>query len=277
MGTDATGLYAAPYDLVMRSLHVLMMAVAMACFPVIFQVYEAKGRAGVEPLIRRQAELLLGVALPAAIAFIMLGPAITFIFLGREFQQTARELIPWIAAATVLSGFQAFYLSLAFSLPKQPLRQTYVFVAGAVVNAVLNFLLIPRFGLIGAALATVAAYALVMAGSYLVGRRLYPLPFSITGLAKVLTACATLVLILWPVSDTTAVPQVILHGLAGATVYAIIVCSLDVAQTRRPFSRALQLGYAYVRTQPAGLERPEVHRLAGRCVMVRLLGRGPRL
>jgi O-antigen/teichoic acid export membrane protein len=250
MGTEATGLYAASYDLAMRTLHVLMMVVAIACNPVIYRVYEAQGRAAAEPLIRGQGELLLGLALPAASAFIMLAPAITFVMLGKEFQQAARELIPWIAAATVLSGFQSFFLSLAFSLPKRPLRQTYVFVAGALVNVILNLLLIPRFGLIGAALATVAAYALIMVGSLVVGRRLYPLPFSMIALWKILTGCAALVLILWPVSDSTDVPVVVLHGLAGAIAYAMIVCSLDVAQSRRACSRVLQRGLAYMRAGP---------------------------
>jgi O-antigen/teichoic acid export membrane protein len=252
IGAEATGLYAASYDLAMRTLHVLMMVVAMACNPVIFRVYEAEGRAAAEPLIRGQGELLLGLALPAAVAFIMLAPAISFVLLGKEFQQAARELIPWIAVATVLSGFQAFYLSLAFSLPKRPLRQTYVFVAGALVNVVLNFLLIPRFGLIGAALATVAAYALIMVASWLVGRRVHPLPFSMIALWKILIAGAALALILWPVRDSTELPRVILHGVAGAIAYAMIVCSLDVAQSRRPFSRVLRRGLAYMR---AGLER----------------------
>jgi O-antigen/teichoic acid export membrane protein len=50
-------------------------------------------------------------------------------------------------------------------LPKRPLNQTYVFVAGALVKVILNFLLIPRFGLIGAALAMVAAYARSWSGA----------------------------------------------------------------------------------------------------------------
>jgi O-antigen/teichoic acid export membrane protein len=252
MGAEATGLYAASYDLAMRPLQVLMMVVAMACNPVIFHAYEAEGRAGADPLIRSQSELLLGLALPAAIGFIMLAPAITVVMFGEEFQQAARELIPWIAAATVLSGFQAFYLSLAFSLPKQPLRQTGVLGAGALGNVILNLFLIPRFGLVGAALATLATYALIMDGSLFVGRRLFPLPFSVTGLWKILTGCATLGLILWPVRHSTEVWLVLLHCLAGAVAYTMIVCSLDLAQSRRPFRRILQRGLAYMR---AGLVR----------------------
>jgi O-antigen/teichoic acid export membrane protein len=248
IGTGATGLYAASYDLVMRTLHVLMMVVAMAGSPIVLRAYETQGREAAAPFIRRQGELLLGLALPVAMAFILLAPAIARALLGEQFQQAARALIPWIAVATVLSGFQAFYLSLAFSLPKRPLSQTWVLFAGALLNVALNFLLIPRFGLVGAALATVAAYALIVAGSLLVGRRLYTLPFAASTFWKILIACSALALILWPVRDSTDQPLVILHGFVGAVAYSIIVCGLDVAQSRRPCARVLQRGFAYMRT-----------------------------
>jgi O-antigen/teichoic acid export membrane protein len=105
IGTDAAGLYAAPYDLAMRSLYVLMLVVAMAGNPLILRACEEGGEAAARPLIRRQVELLLGLALPAAIAFVLLSPAIVNVFLGEAFQATARELMPWIVAATVLNGF----------------------------------------------------------------------------------------------------------------------------------------------------------------------------
>ena len=218
----------------MRTLHVLMMVVAMACNPVIFRVYEAEGRAAAEPLIRRQGELLLGLALPAAIGFIMLAPAIAVGHAWRGISAGRARADPVDRGRDRAERVPGILSVPGVLLPKQPLQQTCVFVAGALVNVALNFLLIPRFGLIGAALATVAAYALIMAGSLLVGRRLYPLPFSVIAFWKILTGCAALALILWPVRDSTERALVILHGLAGAIAYAMIVCSLDVASVSPP-------------------------------------------
>jgi hypothetical protein len=65
---------------------------------------------------------------------------------------------------------------------------------------------------------------------------------------KILIACSALALILWPVRDSTDQLLVILHGLVGAIAYSIIVCGLDVAQSRRPCARVLQRGFAYMRT-----------------------------
>jgi O-antigen/teichoic acid export membrane protein len=244
MGADDVGLYAAPYDLAMRSLHVLMMVVAMASQPLVFHTFEAEGGAAAEPLIRRQAELLMGVGLPAAIGCALLGPAIAHLLLGPAFQAAAHELMPWIACATVLSGFQSFYLALAFSLPKKPLRQTYIFAVGAAVNLGLNVVLIPSFGLIGAALATIVAYALIAVGSFLVGRRLHPLPFPALGLVKIALACAVWALILWPVRKSTDLGPVLLHGVLGGAAYLALFCGLDVANTRQLGARALQQGFS---------------------------------
>lgn len=238
--TAAAGAYAAPYDLAMRSVFVPMLVVAMACNPMIFRVYEADGRSAVEPLIRRQIQMLLGITLPTAIAFIMLCPVITRILLGEAFQQTARELIPWIVTATVLQGLQAFYLSLSYSLTKKPLRETGVLALGAVANVVLNFALIPSFGLVGAALATIAAYLLVLICSFFVGRRLLPLPFPSSDIWKIAVACGALAIGLWPATGATGFLPAILCGILGAAAYVGVIYGLDAGDARGVFGRIWQ-------------------------------------
>jgi O-antigen/teichoic acid export membrane protein len=49
--------------------------------------------------------------------------------------------------------------------------------AGAALNIVLNVILIPPYGMIGAAIATVAAYALMFVGMTLNAQRVYPVPY----------------------------------------------------------------------------------------------------
>ena len=252
IGASAAGLYAAPYDLAMRSVHVLMMVVAMA-----LQSPDLSDLRSRWPERGRAADSTAGstasrhVALPAAIGFIMLCPVITRIFLGEAFQQSARELIPWVVTATVLQGFQAFYLALSFSLTKQPLRQTGVLAMGAIINIGLNFALIPSFGLIGAALATVAAYLLVLIGSFLIGRRLFPLPFPGTDVCKIVAACGALAVVLWPATSMTAILPALLYGGLGAVAYLGVLYGLDAGNARAVSSIASGSGCENRRTRPA--------------------------
>jgi O-antigen/teichoic acid export membrane protein len=48
---------------------------------------------------------------------------------------------------------------------------------GAVITVVLNVLFVPSMGYMGAAWATLGCYACMMAASYLIGQRNYPVPY----------------------------------------------------------------------------------------------------
>lgn len=255
LGVEAAGLYAAPYDLTMRSLYVLMTVVAMAGNPIVMRTFEARGEAEARPLMRRQAELMLSVAMPATIACALLAPAIANLLLGAAFRASAEQLMPWIALGTLLTGFQTLYLALSFSLPKKPLQETCIVGLGALLNVVLTFALIPRLGLVGAAVATVAAYAFILLASLHFGRRLLPLPIPGAGIAKTLLACAVWTAVLWPVRDTTDLVPVLLHVAVGGAAYLLIIASLDVAGLRRVSARAVRVALGAVRPLRPGARR----------------------
>lgn len=232
IGSEAAGLYAAPYDLTARSLQVLMLAVNLAGTPLIFRAFDAGGAAQARPLLRRQFTLLVGVGLPAALGMSILARFTTTLLLGPAFQATGRDLMPWIAFATVMQSLELFYFSFAFSLTRRPLGQFLILVPTAVVNVALNILLIPRFGLTGAAAATVISYAGSLVGMALVGRRMLALPLPLADLGRIALACAAMAAVLWPVRDWTGLPAAaVALGLA-APVYLAIVVALDVAGMR---------------------------------------------
>lgn len=239
LSTDEAGLYAAPYDLAMRSLHVLMMIVAMAGSPLIFRTFESDGASAAAPLIRRQFELLLAATLPVALVFAMLAPAVVIV-LGGDFRAEGARLLPWVAFATALHGFQSAYLSLAFALPQKPTRQAGIVALGALLNVGLNFYLIPRYGLVGAALATVAAYLLIVVLSFLTGRRLYPLPLPLAEGGRVLLALAIFGLVLYPVLNAPFSLAVVLHLLAAGVAYVCVLLALNVAGAREGIRRLVR-------------------------------------
>jgi O-antigen/teichoic acid export membrane protein len=237
LGTDAAGLYAAPYDLAMRSLHVLIVVMAMASNPRIFRSWERGDRAETERLILRHGELVMTVTMPVAIVFIMLAPAVSTL-LSAEFRAAATQLMPWVAIATVLHGAQMVYLSLVFSLTKQPLRQTLTYAFGAAINVGLNLILIPRFGLLGAAAATVIAYVCIVVASFLAGRRLLTLPFPTKGATKVLLASALFVFILLPALGEGLSFAIVIRVSVASIMYAATLVVCDSVGLRKPFLNA---------------------------------------
>jgi O-antigen/teichoic acid export membrane protein len=64
--------------------------------------------------------------------------------------------------------------------------------AGALVNVAANLLLIPRLGIMGAALAVLASYAAMAVSLFLITRRIYPVAYELGKLAKIMaTVVAT--------------------------------------------------------------------------------------
>lgn len=101
----------------------------------------------------------------------------------------AAALVPVVALAYLFHG--AFLLgSIGIGIEKRARYYPIITAASAAVNIAGNFLLIPRFGTMGAAWATVLSYA-VMAGLGLaISHRLYPVPFETGRLAGLVAAAA---------------------------------------------------------------------------------------
>ena len=67
------------------------------------------------------------------------------------------EFVPILVCAMIFSAFSAFFGSVYF-LEKKSVHSMLTALAGAVINVILNFLLIPRHGGLGAAVATLISY-----------------------------------------------------------------------------------------------------------------------
>ncbi|HSR93363.1 MAG TPA: oligosaccharide flippase family protein [Solirubrobacterales bacterium] len=66
-------------------------------------------------------------------------------------------------------------------------------IAALVVNIALNLALVPSLGIVGAGLALVASYVVVVALMYLLTQRLFPVPYQWARLGRIVLASATLV------------------------------------------------------------------------------------
>lgn len=100
------------------------------------------------------ATLLWGVA--CAVMAAVGSAAIPFVF-GGEFSATAAPLWILLAAAAIILPSSIGYSALANSESKTYIPM-FAGIASAVVNIAANFVLIPRYGMIGCAVATLLAY-----------------------------------------------------------------------------------------------------------------------
>lgn len=113
---------------------------------------------------------------------IMLYIDIVIKFIGKDFREGA-GVIPILLAANLFLG--VFYnLSVWFKLTDRTRTGAFISLSGAVVTILLNIILIPFMGYMGAAWATFACYAFMMVFSYLLGQKYYPVNYNIAGAAR---------------------------------------------------------------------------------------------
>lgn len=185
---SAAGVYSASYDLGQQTLTLLMMIVNLAAYPLAVRALEQNGVVQAQKQLKQNATLLLAVAIPSTVGFVLLAPNITTIFLGTSFHREAVSLLPWLALATLLSGVRAYHFDLSFQLGRHTLGQVWVVGTAAILNVVLNLWWIPRFGIVGAAYATLAAYMLALLMSIKLGRKVFSIPFPFLDMAKIILA-----------------------------------------------------------------------------------------
>ena len=232
LGADAAGLYAAGYDLAQQSLVVLMMMVNLAGYPIVVRALEQEGLQACQQQLQRNLLLLLAVALPAATGLAVLAPNIARTLLPLAFQETASQVIPWIALAVLFSGVKNYYLDLSFQLGRYTLGQVWITLIAAILNVALTLWWLPTLGIIGAAYATVVAYVLAFGLSWMVGRRIFPIPFYPADVPKLFLAAAAMAAVLWPTLAFHGKAALVGQVVLGAGIYALLLVILDVGGTR---------------------------------------------
>jgi O-antigen/teichoic acid export membrane protein len=156
--SEEAGFYGAAYRF-MAPLLVLPAAVMSSFFPVL-SAANAVDPARVRRLVQRAAELMAVISLPAlAGAIVLSGPIVAKLY-GADYARSA-EVLPILVIAYVsicfgsLAGFLAPLLNLHW-------RLAIYSAIGAAANIGLNVWLIPRYGALGSAWATVATEVLTM-------------------------------------------------------------------------------------------------------------------
>ena len=107
-------------------------------------------------------------------------------------------------------------------------------VVAALLNVVLNVLLVPALGIVGAAVATLISYIVLVTGGFIYSRRL--LRVSIPWLALVKFTVLATIMYVAVLQVTLANPVAELFGriLVGVSSYGLLVLALD-ARTRDGF------------------------------------------
>lgn len=170
LGKAELGIYSAGYQIGMI-LMILQAAVADSLQPHFFKTF--KSGKNYSDLVRLGWGVLL-VLLLCAILVAVFSP-LFFKLVNTEFLESAKY-VPWIAIGYFcLGGYKIFSMSLFYE--KRIWLISSITGSSAVVNLILNYVLIKKLGVIGVAIATTSSMFMMMILTFILAQRIHPLPW----------------------------------------------------------------------------------------------------
>ncbi|TAJ58430.1 polysaccharide biosynthesis C-terminal domain-containing protein [Brevundimonas sp.] len=232
LGEAAVGAYHASYSIANRTLDVLFLWLGTAGQPALVMALERGGVDRLRAAAREQLSTFLLVGLPAATGVALVARPLAEVLIGEELRAAAASVTPWIALSALLFGLTAYYFGQAFTLGKKTRLLLIAMAIPAGLNVVLNLILVPRFGLMGAAWATAASFGLGMVATLLMGRRVMPLPIPWESLARCGVATGLMALAVSRLPAIGGFGELILDAGVGVLVYAAAALVLNAAGVR---------------------------------------------
>jgi O-antigen/teichoic acid export membrane protein len=151
-------------------------------------------------------------------------------------------IVPIILLAYVFMGAYVNFV-VGVYLEKKTKYLPYATGAGALVNVVVNFLLIPKFGITGAAVATLLSCVVMAVGIYFPSQRLYHVEYEWGRLTRLTLAACTVVVVflMLGLQPASAVGIAVKLGFSAAFILLVFVLkvfdSADIKETRDALSK----------------------------------------
>ena len=233
------GAYHAGFSLASRILDVLFVWFGAAGTPAMINALERGGEAALKDNARQQLTTMAFVLFPAVAGLVMVAPSLGGMMIGPALRDKALEVTPLISIGALFSGLNTYYFLQAFTLARKTRLLVVAMAVPAVANIALNILLIPAMGLIGAAWASAASFALGLLASWLLGFRALPLPVPLWDLTKVAACTAAMILAIAIEPSWGGVAEVVLKSATGAVVYGVLAWILNLNGIRAVADTAL--------------------------------------
>ena len=181
MGSEPLGVYAAGYNLCEYVKIMMVVSLFQAIRPMYFKLWAEEGKEATKKFIEKSLYFYLMVCFPIIAGVAVVGPTLLTTITSRKYSEGA-SVIPYIIAGLMIYGSHAMLGAGIFI--KKSSALLWITLSAAVLNIILNFILIPHFGIEGAAQATLISYIFMTIIEALYGRKLLPITFPFMAASK---------------------------------------------------------------------------------------------
>jgi O-antigen/teichoic acid export membrane protein len=225
IGEEQVGLYAAAYNLCQYVQSVFITSVGDAITPIYMKMYDQEGPEKTRAFTGQSLRNYFLLAAPVIAGVASVGPEL-LPALASERYASAGGVFPWVMAGMVVDGAATIVGAGLFIHRKTTLMM--IAVAGsAAINVVANLLLVPRFGIVGAAAATLIGYVSIYLAFTIGARRYLAVPVPWGTLVRAVLAAVIMYVALSYVLPGKRFITVGARGVLGIIIYAAVIAVID--------------------------------------------------
>lgn len=183
---ESAGAYAAVTNFGMGTISFVVGSISLATFPHIIKIFNESNHNKLMFALQKTLTMIVLSTMPIIAIFTLYNEFISSILFGTDFQAYSILIMPFIIIASLLEGFKTNYIEIPAKLYKKTKILLIPSLSGVVINFILNYILIKRFEIIGAAYATILTYIIMILLSYFLNRRIMKIKISLFESRKVL-------------------------------------------------------------------------------------------
>lgn len=194
-GNYEVGLYSVSYTLAEQTIIIIWELFILAAYPLIVSLWEKEGKKATQEYVGNLTRYYLIFAFPAALGLSVLSKPTIMVFTSSAYYE-GYKIIPLISFGVFLLGLQ-WWNQVWLALYKKTNIIMYSVLSAGLLNIGLNFLLVPKFGYMAAALATFISYVFLLLIVIIITRRFIVWKFPFKSLARIICASGLMGIIVY--------------------------------------------------------------------------------
>jgi len=223
-GAHEVGIYSVSYQISQNSIMLLTSLFALAFNPLSIIVWEKQGEKASQEFVRKGTRYFLLLCIPAIIGISILQNPILKLLSTPNYYEGAK-IIPLVVLGVFFLGLtQRFGAGLSFY--KKTHFFMYSLILSSLFNLGLNFLFIPRYGYMAAAVTTFISYAFMLVVVIFVSRRFFIWEFPFKSLGNVVCASGVMGIAVYFMGNnltSSILINLILSIIVGILVYSLML------------------------------------------------------
>lgn len=236
---EAVGIYSIGYTVAEGAMRLIPNTLVTAIGPVVYSTWEEHGAAAAFRTLNRFLRYYVIIALPCALGLVLLKDTILDILISQDFQ-AASGVMAIVSLAIAAHGY-TLLLNIVFLSTKKTRIPFKNFVVAVIFNVVLNCLLLPRFGYMGAAWATLASYLLLLFLTMAAVKQSTTFRLESLPIFKILLACAGLALVIELIRSSGDNPVLnLIYAIGGGAICYVGIILLTGAISQQDWQALLK-------------------------------------